>query len=230
MFPTSASALVRRAGRFLFILAALPALHACKTLSYEEFQEKYPLRAKYAPRWETNEVDYEEAPLKDKIGRNFRDGLTGVVNNFVQAGFSGFTIAPTSGYIVQKGAVMVGDVIGLIDDNPVTEHVFLGIVSRQFLRFGSSGSDFLQTMGQIHDTTFEGERLTTLDYVGDKTFHTKAYGRPSAVATFGAAMVADLLVRPAGNFVLMFGGRKPAEAIDKAGLKVIQLGLDVPFL
>lgn len=231
-----------RAGRFAPILAAVLGMYVltgCTTIPRSEFAEKSPLRAKYSPRWDTNEVDYdwksEENPSKglnpiEKGGRNFRDGFIGVINNFVQATFAVFTISPTSGYVVEKTAIMTGDVIGLIDDNEITEHVFLGILSRQFLRFGTGVQDFSGTMGAIHDTNFDAPVLSTVDIVGPKMFHTKAYGKPSAIFTAVGVLGGDLIVRPAGNFVLMFGGRKTQEKIDKFGLDLIQYSMEVPFL
>lgn len=219
--------------RIVMLLAVVFAscvLTGCATIPRKEMEEKSPLRAKYSPRWDTNEVPYAEANAVNKGGRNFRDGFIGVINNFVQATFSLFTIAPTSGYVVQKTAIVTGDVIGLIDDNEITEHIFLGIISRQFLRFGTGVQDFSGTMGSIHDTTFDAPVLSTLDIVGPKMFHTKAYGKPSAIFTAVGVIGGDLLVRPAGNFVLMFGGRETSEKIDKFGLDLIQYSMEVPFL
>lgn len=223
-------ALARFAARPIFLFLAAVWLVGCATVPREEFAEKYPLKAEYAPRWETNEVPYDEAPLKDKIGRNVRDGLVGISNNFVQAGLTWSTIGPWTGYVVQKVGTFAGDVVALVDDNEYTEHVFTGVLSRHLLRFGSTGQNFVNTMSAIHDTTFESEQRTTLDYVGDEPVHVKVYGKPSAVATLLAAAVADAIVRPTGNLVMVFGGRKTAEKIDKAGLDLIQAGMDVPFL
>jgi hypothetical protein len=231
MQSTRTPSFVTLAVRRSFILLLLPAsLLGCQTIDRKTFEEKYPLRAKYSPRWETNEVPYDQAGPLDKAGRNVRDGLVGVFNNFVQGGFAAFSIMPWTGYVVQKMAIMGGDVFGLIDDNPYTEHVFLGVFSRQFLRFGSQARNFPETMGNIHDTTFDAPPLTTLDYVGPKTFHTKVYGAPSAVGAFGTVIVADWFIRPTGNFIMVFGGRKTAKKVDEAGLKLIQMGMDLPFL
>ena len=49
------------------------------------------------------------------------------------------------------------------------------------------------------------------------------------VTTFVNTMAADLVVRPAGNIILIFGFRDAAKAVDDFGLKMIQKGLDVNF-
>lgn len=192
--------------------------------------EKDKLRHAFLPRWDTNEVPYADAPLQDKIGRNIRDGIVGIIDDVAQGAFSVFLIGPTTGFIVQKLGTMGGDVVGLIDDNDYTEHVFKGILSRQFLKFGAQARTFTTSLGGIHTTTFHGPEFQILDYVGDETFHTKVYGAPSGITTLIGVVAADFLIRPAGNFILIFGARGPSEKVDKFGLDVIQLSTEVPFL
>lgn len=189
-----------------------------------------PLKSKYSPRWAVNEVPYEEVEVFEKSGRNVRDGLTGLVDSVVQGAFSGFMIAGTTGYVVQKTAIVVGDVVGLVDDNAYTEHVFKGIISKQFLKFGAQGSGFVEGLGGIHEHTFEGPKLTVLDYVGPKTFHTKVYGSPSGVGALVGVILGDFLIRPTGNIVMIFGARETGEKIDDFGFSVIQTTMDIPFL
>lgn len=204
-------------------------LTGCATIPRDQLAEEQPFRAKYSPRWETNETPYEEAAFHDKMGRNIRDGFVGIMSDFVAGGFSLATIGPYTGYVVQKTSTVFGDVIALADDNEVTEHVFTGAISRHFLRFGSRGQTFVETMSAIHDTPFEGPERVTLDYVGDKTFHTAVYGRPSALASVLGVTASDFIIRPGGHLIMMFGFRKTAEKIDKAGLDLIQASMDVNF-
>jgi hypothetical protein len=170
-------------------------LGGCATLTDEEMAEKYPFRHKYAPRWDTNEVEYADASTVDKFGRNIRDGFIGIFNNFIQGLMSASQIGPWTGFIVQKGATVLGDVFGLLDANAVTEHVSNGVLSRQLLRFGSTAQHFPETMGAIHDTTFDSPNRTTLDYVGKEWFHTKVYGKPSGFSTLIMVVLADFIVR-----------------------------------
>ena len=161
---------------------------------------------------------------------NVRDGFLGIFDNFFQGIVAVSVTASTTGFVVQKLATIMGDLIGLLDDNAVSEHIAKGILSQQFLKFGSSARTYLETMGAIHGTTFEGPKFTLLDYVGNDTFHVKVYGKPSGLTTTGGILLADFFIRPAGNFILMFGARGPAQAVDEFGLKVIQKTTEVPFL
>ncbi len=208
------------------IAAAVCQLAACTTFDPKE----NPLKTKFLPRWETNEVPYDEVGRIEKVGRNARDGMTGIVDNLFTGGFAVATVGPTTGYIVQKMAIMLGDVIGLIDDNPWSEHIFKGIISRQLLKFGSQARSFSSSIAAIHQTTIEGPEYGILDYVGNETFHTKVYGHPSAVTTLMGVFVADFLVRPGGNFILIFGARDTAKKIDDAALELIKLSMKPHFL
>lgn len=212
--------------RIGLIAFAAMAVTGCTTLDPEQNK----LRSRFLPRWETNEVPYEEAGPVEKVGRNVRDGTINMIDNFFQGGFAVFTIAPTSGYVVQKLAIVGGDVIGLIDDNEITEHVFKGIISRQFLKFGSTARDFPSTLGAIHSRTFDTEERGILDYVGNKTFHTEVYGAPGAIPTFVGVVLADFLIRPAGNLIMVFGFRKTAGKVDEFGLDVLEATTKIPFL
>lgn len=189
-----------------------------------------PLRTKFSPRWAVNEVPYEEVDVFEKSGRNVRDGLTGIVDNLVQGLGSGFLIVGTTGYIVQKGCIMVGDVVGLLDDNGYSEHVFKGVISKQFLKLGSQAQGFVPALSGLHEHTFEGPKFTVLDYVGPERFHTKVYGAPSGVGAFFGVVAGDIIIRPAGNIILIFGAKETAGKVDAFGLNLIQSSTEIPFL
>jgi hypothetical protein len=219
---------VRLSRGVLLVALLLPTmiLTGCTTFNPDD----RPLKTKYSPRWELNEVPYEEVTVLEKSGRNVRDGLTGIVDNLVQGLGSGFLIIGTSGYVIQKATIMIGDVIGLIDDNSYSEHVFKGVISKQFLKFGSGASDFIPALSGLHEHTFEGPKYTILDYVGPETFHTKVYGTPSGVGALFGVIAGDLIIRPSGNFILIFGAKDQAKKIDEFGLGVIQSSTEIPFL
>lgn len=216
-----------RAGVALLLAAVLALTTACAT--YPKGEEPWPEDVpRY--RWETNEIPYEEAAWHDKVGRNVRDGLVGIINNAFQGVSSFFLLAWQTGYVVQKISVIVGDVIGLVDDNPWTEHVFKGIVSRQFLKFGSAGAGMPNALAGIHETRFDVERNQAMEYLDEATFHTRVYGTPSGVTAFLAVVAADGLIRPVGNFITIFGFRETGETLDQAGLDLIEAGLRVNFI
>lgn len=213
------------------LLLAVVGLSAvgCTTFKAEEA----PLRLKYLPRWSLNEesYDHEDVGRIEKAGRNVRDGAVRFVNSGFQGVTSVFLVASTTGFAVQKLATMGGDVIGLVDDNAYTEHIFKGIISRQLLKFGAAGKGFVPAVSGMHERAFTvpGPKLNTLDYIGNKTFHTTVYGKPSAITSLVGIVVADFLIRPVGSIVMMVGARKTGEKIDKAGLDLIQKSLEVPF-
>lgn len=181
-------------------------------------------------RWEVSETPYDRMGTAEKAVSNVRRGVLGIVDSFAQALFSGFAIAsPWGGAMASKIATIVGDVVGLVDNNPVTEHVTRGILSRQLLRFGTRARGFTAGLGTIHDTEFTGTRLPMDDYIGDETFHTAAYGKSSTLATLCAVILSDVLIRPAGGLVTMFGARSTGDAWNEYGLELIQRGTEVEF-
>lgn len=189
-----------------------------------------PLKFKYSPRWALNEIPYDETTTRERIGRNIRDGSVGLVDSFFQGAASAGMIVSFTGLFVQKFATMGGDVIGLIDDNPYTEHVFKGVLSRQLLKLGASGKGFVGTISGLHEHTFEGPELDIFDYVGQEAFHTKVYTRPSAIILLGGIVTADFVVRPVGNIVTIFGFRDTGKKIDEFGLDLIETSANIPFI
>jgi len=73
----------------------------------------------------------------------------------------------------------------------------------------------------IHDTEYDGPQLPLEAYVGDQYFHHEAYVTPSALVMVGGVVVSDILIRPAGNLLMVFGFRKTGEAIDDFGVRLI---------
>lgn len=202
------------------------ALSGCTTVSKEES----PLRARFLPRWEVNEAADEEVGRGERAARNVRDGLVGFVDSFVQGAYSAFLTAwPTGSYLTYKTATFAGDVVGLIDDNEYSEHVFKGVFSRQLLRFGSGARPLMGTLGALHGKAFESPEHGVLDYVGNERFHTKVYGAPSGILLIGAIVGSDFAVRPAGNLILIFGGAKTASKLDKIGLDLIEKSAQIDF-
>lgn len=226
-------------GRIALIVIALAATFGCATVD----PARDNFRRNFTPRWTTNETPYEDATALDKAGRNARDGLLGIVDNAVQGGLSVVLIAWTNGLAAQKLGTISGDVIGLIDDNEISEHVFKGIVSRQFLRFGAGATGFVNTMSLLHERfgadAFEVKvfdedegrpKPSGLDYIAaNKTFHTRVYGRPSALASLGAFVAGDFIIRPAGNFAMIFGWRGAHEACDEFAFKWMEAAMRLNF-
>ncbi|MFW6286744.1 MAG: hypothetical protein ACOC29_02260 [Candidatus Sumerlaeota bacterium] len=214
----------------LLTLVTLLVLSGCSTYSRKEFAEENPVAAARQTRWSVNERPYEQAPWYEKAGRNFRDGTIGIVDDAFVGLVSAQIIIARTGFLTQKVAVFAGDVIGLADDNDVSEHVFKGILSRQFYRLGSRAGGMPLAVEALHEADWEYPEKTPLDYIGDKPFHHEIYFEPGAIPSVIAIALGDFMIRPAGNLLLIFSIREPALKIDEAGLSVIEAGLNIPFI
>lgn len=182
-------------------------------------------------RWDQTEKAYGDMNIAEKIGSNARKGFVGLIDSVFQGAFSVAAIAsPYGGFLVSKLATVVGDVIGLVDNNVATKHVTQGILSRQLLRFGVGAKRMPKALGGIHDTEFEAPVMELEDYVGNQTFHTKVYMEPSALASLGAVVVSNLLVRPAGSLITILGARSQGEAMHEWGVDLIERSLKVKGL
>ncbi len=177
-------------------------------------------------RWEYDEKAYADMNMAEKAGSNVRKGMLGVFDSLAQGAFSVFAIAsPSGGSLARKVGTFVGDVVGLVDNNIATQHVTRGILSRQLLRFGTGAKGMPKGLGTIHDTKFDPPDLELDDYIGKQTFHTKAYMEPSALAALVAVLVSDVIVRPAGGLITIFGARSQGEAMDEWGIDLIERSL-----
>ena len=182
-------------------------------------------------RWEFPQTPYAERNIPEKVGTNVRDGLVGTFDSVAQGAFSVFAIAsPWGGFLVRKVSTVVGDVVGLVDNNPVTRHVFKGVLSRQLLRLGAGAQGFTAGMSILHDTEFTGPGHGPEVFTGNVMFHTDAYVAPSALAVLGGTLISNVLVRPAGGLLTIFGARETGEKLNQTGLDLIQSSLKVKFL
>lgn len=205
----------------------------CSTYDKKEFARENPQVAARQTRWTVNETPYEEAPLYEKVGRNFRDGLWGFVDSYFLGFYSVQVIAsPRSGtgFFSQKLAVFVGDVIGLVDDNPWTEHVFKGIVSRQLYRYGSRAGNMPKAIAKIHEQDFDVPEKSVFDYIGDRPFHYDVYFEPGAIPSLIGIVLGDFIVRPTGHLLLMFSLHDTGKKVDESGYWLMEKGLNIPFL
>lgn len=184
-------------------------------------------------RWTLEEIPFEERGFMRKVGSNLRDGTVGLIDSLAQGVLSVASLLnPRSGGVaLQKVATFGGDIVGLIDDNPGTQYVFKGIISRQLLRYGAGARGASNGIAFIHDTEFEDvPGLELKEYVGRRYFHPNAYVRPSIVVGALGIVAGDFVVRPIGNILMIFGLRETGETMDQWGKDVIEASLRVPFL
>jgi hypothetical protein len=184
-----------------------------------------------ARAWDLDEKPYAERNLPAKVGTNVRDGLVGVVNSFGQGLFSAARVgAPFGGSLGQKAVTFVGDVVGLVDNNLVTDRVLNGVLSRHLLRYGAGARSMPEGVAFLHDSKWTVETPTQADFVGPATLRTNVYLSNSSLATLGAIVISDVVVRPVGKIIMIFGGRGISEDADEWGKGLIESAAKVPFI
>lgn len=188
--------------------------------------------------WDPGE---EEATGLVLILRHKRDGLLGLLDNALDLQLGLFSeVALLTG----SALVLTSDVIGLVDDNPITQHVTRAAISKSLAKTGYLfhvagaecilGSHGLETesyladsMGQVNplvdpETSGPALPLHPLDFVADATFHTEPLTArvPGGIAL--TSVLADGLIRPLGNVALFFDLAGPADAIEDLGNELVR--------
>jgi hypothetical protein len=77
--------------------------------------------------------------------------------------------------------------------------------------------------------TIRGNVVGLSDYVGDQTFHTRAYAEPSVLGLLGGVVISDLLIRPAGSIITIFGARSTGDPMHEYGINLIEQSTKVAF-
>ena len=131
------------------------------------------------------------------------------------------------------------DGVGLVDDNPVSEHVLKGTASKSLAKtawlFHLAGSEALLGSHGLETESWVAASLDELNplldpdsgparlplepiaFVGEGLFHDEGYTAHVPGSVLLATAVADLLVRPAGNLVRIVGFHGSADRIEAAG-------------
>ena len=182
-----------------------------------------PASAQQARAWDLQETPYEQRTTAAKIGTNVRDGVVGIFDSFGQAFISGFHL--TSG-LFRKASTFGGDVVGLVDNNPLTERVLNGILSRHLLRFGAGMKHVAGDVGDTHDAAWNTPTASMDDFVGPgQYFRMEAYANNSTLAGLGAVVISNVVIRPVGNLIMIFGARKLGKELDEWGLDLVEQSL-----
>jgi hypothetical protein len=184
--------------------------------------------------WEVEEDPAPAAPVR--VARNVRDGLLGLGDAFFDANtavFGAFALAAS------QLCLLASDGIGLIDDNPVTEHVTKAIVSKNLGKvaylwhlagaeslLGSHGLEeerwaagpvagLNPLLSEADVAELEGPLpLDPLAFVGEATFHAEGYAPHAPFVDLGAALVADGALRPAASLLRIAQLEDTADALD----------------
>lgn len=182
------------------------------------------------------EVEEHPAAAPVAAARNVRDGVLGLGDAFFDANtalFGSFALAASQ---VFMGA---GDLVGLLDDNPATQHVTKGLFSKNLAKVGYlwhlAGAESL-----LGSHGLEVERWATRDaatlnpllsdedvaalegplpldplaFAGEAMLHTDAYRPHAPFVSLGAALVVDGALRPAASLLRIVQLREQADAID----------------
>ena len=198
-----------------FVLSAMTPQAAAQEMQQATDQE-------LVLRWDPQEKPHEDKNIAARGGSNVRDGLVGCVDSLCQGLFSTVAIlSPWGGFTAKKVVTIVGDVVGLVDNNFATKYVFKGILSRQLLRFGAGNTAIVNGLAVIHDTEYDGPSLPLEAYVGEEYFHTQAYVTPSIFVMLGAVIASDIIIRPTGNLIMVFGARETGESMNNFGIKLV---------
>ena len=184
--------------------------------------------------WEVEESAAASAPVR--AARNVRDGVLVFGDAFFDlntALFGSFALAASQ---LCMGA---SDAIGLVDDNPVTEHVTRGIVSKNLAKvaylwhlagaeslLGSHGLEVERwatgdaaalnpLLSDADVAALEGPLpLDPLDFVGEGLFHAHAYQPLAPAVDLGAALIVDAALRPASGLLRIAQQAEAADALD----------------
>jgi hypothetical protein len=184
--------------------------------------------------WEVEERGDVAAPVR--AARNVRDGVLGLGDAFFDANtavFGAFALAAS------QLCMAASDGIGLVDDNPVTEHVTKGIVSKNLAKvaylwhlagaeslLGSHGleaerwaagpvAELNPLLSDADVAELEGPLpLDPLAFVGEATIHTDTYRPHAPFVDLGAALLADGVLRPTASLLRIAQAPDTADTID----------------
>ena len=197
--------------------------------------------------WEVTER--ADAPVPVQAARNVRDGLLGLGDAFFDANtavFGCFALGASQLFI---GAA---DGVGLVDDNPLTQHVSKGVLSKNLAKIaylwhlagaesllGSHGleverwasSEVAELNPLLSDedvAELEGPLpLDPLAFVGEATFHTDAYRPHAPFVDLGAVLLVDGALRPAASLLRIAQLRAPADALDERATSLFRSALEL---
>jgi hypothetical protein len=197
--------------------------------------------------WEVEERADASAPVQ--VTRNVRDGVLGLGDAFFDANtglFGCFALGASQLFI---GAA---DLVGLVDDNPITQHVSKGVLSKNLAKvaylwhlagaeslLGSHGLEVERwATGEVAElnpllsdedvAALEGPLpLDPLAFVGEATIHGDAYRPHAPFVDLGALLLVDGALRPAASLLRIAQLRGPADALDERATSLFRSALEL---
>jgi hypothetical protein len=185
--------------------------------------------------WEVHEDEGASAPVL--AARNVRDGMIGLADAFFDANTALFGCFALAASQLTMGA---GDLVGLVDDNSVTQHVTKGVLSKNLAKVAylwhlAGAESLLGSHGLEKERWATGDAAALnpllsdedvealegplprepLAFVGEGMFHADVYRPHAPFVDFGAALLVDGAMRPAASFLRIAQLRASADALDE---------------
>jgi hypothetical protein len=192
--------------------------------------------------WEVSER--ADPPVPVQALRNVRDGVLGLGDAWFEANTAFFGVFCLAASQLSMG---FSDVVGLLDDNPASQYVLKGILSKNLAKtaylWHVAGAESLlgghgmeaerwaaRDVAALNPLLSEEDQeavagplpLEPLDFVGEAWFHGRAY-RPHVLALdLGAVAAADVVLRPAGGILRVLQLRAAGDALERTGNELVR--------
>jgi hypothetical protein len=192
--------------------------------------------------WEVRES--ADPPLPVAALRNVRDGFLTFGDAWLEANTAFFGVFCLAASQLSMG---FSDAVGLLDDNPVTQHVFKGLLSKSVAKtaylWHVAGSETLlgghgmeverwatRDVADLNPLLSDADKqelagplpLPALDFVGEGLFHSRAY-RPHVLALdLGAIAAADVALRPAAGVLRILQLRRAGDSLERTGNDLVR--------
>jgi len=196
--------------------------------------------------WEVEESDTASAPVT--AGRNVRDGVLGLADAYFDGNTALFGCFALAASQLFMGA---GDLVGLVDDNALTQHVSKGIFSKNLAKIGYlwhiAGAESLLGSHGLEVERWAASDAATLNpllsdedlaelegplprgplaFVGESMFHADAYQPAAPLVDFGAAVLVDGVMRPVASVLRIAQQRERADALDERASALFRRALE----
>lgn len=191
--------------------------------------------------------EVEEKPAGPAVTwlRGVRDGITGLFDDALDLQLGVFSEATlTLGSVVMAAS----DAVGLVDDNPVTEHVFKATFSKPLAKTAwllhSSGSEAILGSHGIETERYIESSLAGLNpllagedvewslpleplaFAREGLLHTDVYKARVPGSILGVSLLSDVVIRPAGNLVRIGGFHSAADRLEEQGNALVRQVVD----
>ena len=185
-----------------------------------------------------------DAPLPVRAARNVRDGFLTFGDAYFDANTAFFGV-----FCLAASQLSIGfaDLVGLADDNPVTQHVTKGFFSKNLAKtaylwhvagaeslLGGHGMEVerwaAEDVASLNPLFSEEDRaavggplpLDPLDFVGEGYFHGRAYRPHVLLLDLGAVAVADVAYRPVAGVLRIAQLRAAGDAVERSGNDLVR--------